>query len=143
MLMSAELEPAGLDKVLLAFDWQIAWCRTGDAPFTAKILEAIRDNLVRGGSLAPLVVPWPGDLRTDALQLRVAGALHFMVRIGRAPGSGAHPDWRDFIRRMAAKRSIARRSRARSKLPLRQISTSYATRFRGRRRRMKSAAPLS
>ena len=106
--MSAELEPAGLDKVLLAFDWQIAWCRSGDAPFTANILEAIRDNLARGGSLAPLVVPWPGDLRTDALQLRVAGALHFMVLIGRAPGLARFypPHGRDVFDREAVAREI-------------------------------------
>lgn len=84
--MDAELESAGLDKILSAFEMQISWCRMGNAPFTADMLEGIRDNLVRGGSLAPLVVPWRGNLQADALSLRLAGALHFMVRIGRAPG---------------------------------------------------------
>jgi hypothetical protein len=84
--MSADVGRAGLDEILIAFDMQIAWCRGGGAPFTADILELIRDNLVRGGSLAALVVPWRGNLKGDALQLRLAGALHFMVRTGVAPG---------------------------------------------------------
>jgi len=83
--MNAALEAAGLDQVVAAFDGQIAWCRQGGAPFTADILELCRDNIVGGGSLAPLVVPWHGNLKADALSLRVAGALHFLVRIGRAP----------------------------------------------------------
>ncbi len=77
--------PVGLDRILPAVEGQIAWCRGGDAPFTANILEVIRDSLVGGGALAPLVVPWPGNPLADALALRIAGALHLMVRTGRAP----------------------------------------------------------
>ena len=83
--MNAAIEPAGLDQVIAAFDFQIAWCRKGDAPFTAGILELCRDNIARSGGLAPLVVPWSGNLKADALSLRVAGALHFLVRTGCAP----------------------------------------------------------
>jgi hypothetical protein len=63
---------------------QIAWCRGNGAPFTGNIVEAVRDNLERGGALAALAVPWPGNPLADALALRIAGALHLMVRTGRA-----------------------------------------------------------
>src|SRR5258706_12136444 len=84
--MNAFAEPAGLDQIVAAFDFQIAWCRKGAAPFTADILELSRDNIRNGGSLTPFVVPWSGNLKADALSLRVAGALHFLVRTGYAPG---------------------------------------------------------
>jgi hypothetical protein len=83
--MNVAVGPAGLDQVLAAFDFQIAWCHTGNAPFTAGILELCRDNIARGGALASLVVPWNGNLKADALSLRVGGALHFLVRTGHAP----------------------------------------------------------
>src|SRR5690242_10066556 len=83
--MNAALEAAGLDQVVAAFDFQIAWCRKGGAPFTADILELCRDNIANGGSFAPFVVPWHGNLKADAVSLRVAGALHFLMRTGRAP----------------------------------------------------------
>src|SRR6185503_165743 len=82
---NAAVEAASLDQVVAAFDSQIAWCRKGGAPFTADVLELSRDNIAGGGSLAPLVVPWGGNLLADALSLRVIGALHFLVRTDRAP----------------------------------------------------------
>jgi len=82
--MTVLAEAAGLNQVVAAFDFQISWCRVGNAPFTADILELCRDNIASGGALAPLVVPWRGNLKADAVSLRVAGALHFLVRTGRA-----------------------------------------------------------
>jgi hypothetical protein len=87
--MDAVKEPAGLDRILPVCEMQIAWCRGNGAPFTANVVEAIRDNLANGGALAPLVVPWPGNPIADALPIRIAGALHWMVRTGLAPGLGA------------------------------------------------------
>jgi hypothetical protein len=84
--MTASEESAGLERIVAIFDGQIAWCRAGGAPFTADILEVMRTNLRAGGALAPLVVPWRGNPLADALPLRVAGAMHLMVRTGRAPG---------------------------------------------------------
>jgi hypothetical protein len=83
--MTVNLEPAGLDRVLAACDAQIAWCRGNGAPFTGNIVEVIRENIAGAGALTPLVVPWPGRPQADALQLRIAGALHFLVRTKRAP----------------------------------------------------------
>ena len=84
--MDAVREPIGLEQILRGLDLQIAWCNGNGAPLTGGVIEAIRENLANGGALAPLVVPWPGNPLADALPLRIAGALHWMVRTGRAPG---------------------------------------------------------
>lgn len=80
---------ATLDEVLRAADFQIAWCDANGAPFTANVLRAIRGNIERGGTLAGLMAPWPGNPLADALHLRATGALHLMVRTGRAPALAA------------------------------------------------------
>lgn len=77
--------PATLDEILRAADIQIMWCQANGAPFTAQVLQAIRENLSTGRTLAQLMVPWPGNPLADALLLRATGALHLMVRTGRAP----------------------------------------------------------
>ena len=83
--MTASAEPIGLDVILRAIEGQIAWCDGGGAAFTANVLKVVRDNLASSGALAPLVVPWNGNPIADALPLRITGALHLMVRTGRAP----------------------------------------------------------
>lgn len=77
--------PATLDEVLRAADIQIMWCQQNGAPFTAQVLQAIRENISTGGTLAALMAPWPGNPLADALLLRATGALHLMVRTGKAP----------------------------------------------------------
>jgi len=84
--MNAALPLADLDQILRALEKQIAFCRGAGAPFTANVLEVVRENLTGGGALAPLVVPWRGNPLGDALALRIAGALHLMVRTNRASG---------------------------------------------------------
>jgi hypothetical protein len=83
--MNAPTQSADLEQILRAAEGQAAWCRGGGAPFTADILDVVRDNLANGGAINPLVVPWPGNPLGDALVLRVIGALHFMVRTGLSP----------------------------------------------------------
>lgn len=80
-----EKAPTTLDEVLRAADIQIMWCQANGAPFTAQVLLAIRENLATGGTLAALMVPWLGNPLADALLLRATGALHLMVRTGKAP----------------------------------------------------------
>ena len=89
---------ADLDQVRTAMDKQIMFCRASNAPFTANVIEAAGAGLANDGALARLVVPWPGNPIGDALPLRIAGALHLLVRSGRAPalarfypGHGAAP----------------------------------------------------
>lgn len=83
------MHTATLDEILRATDIQIMWCQTNGAPFTAQVLQAIRENISAGGTLAQLMVPWPGNPLADALLLRATGALHFMVRTGKAPALAA------------------------------------------------------
>jgi hypothetical protein len=83
--MNAPAPPADLDQILRAAEGQAAWCRGAGAPFTADVLDVVRENLANGGALNPLVVPWPGNPLGDALVLRILGALHLMVRTGRSP----------------------------------------------------------
>jgi hypothetical protein len=80
---------ATLEEILRATDFQIAWCQTNGAPFTAQVLQAVRENLTSGGTLAALMVPWSGNPLADALVLRATGALHLMVRTCRAPDLAA------------------------------------------------------
>jgi hypothetical protein len=82
--------PATLEEVARAADIQIMWCQQNGAPFTARVLQSIRENLTSGGTLAGLMTPWPGNPLADALLLRATGALHFMVRAGKVPGLAAY-----------------------------------------------------
>jgi len=83
---TAAAAPAGLERIVATFEAQIGWCHEFKSPFTAHTLELVRDNLTNGGALFGLVVPWPGHPLADALPIRVVGALHMLVRTGRAPG---------------------------------------------------------
>jgi hypothetical protein len=84
--MSNIMEPAGLDEVVAAINQQIGWSRALGSPFTANMLELIRENIVSGGALAPLVVPWQGPPVDDVVALRLTGVVQMMARTGRAPG---------------------------------------------------------
>lgn len=83
--MSSTSEPAGLEQVIGAIDQQIGWSRALGSPFTANMLELVRENILRGGALAPLVVPWHGLPVDDVVALRLTGVLQMMARTGRAP----------------------------------------------------------
>lgn len=83
--MSNAIDPAGLDQVVTSIDQQVAWARTLGSPFTADMLEVIRDNLKAGGALARLALPWKGEPVADVLPLRLTGALQMLARTGRAP----------------------------------------------------------
>jgi hypothetical protein len=86
--MSAERHIADRAEVLASLATQIEWCHRLDAPFTAGLVGAVRTNIERGGTLAALVVPWPGRPLADALPIRLAGAFHALVRAGSAPELG-------------------------------------------------------
>jgi hypothetical protein len=83
--MSSTMKQAGLDEVIGSIDQQIGWSRTLGSPFTANMLELIRDNIRNGGALAPLVVPWNGPPVEDVVALRLSGVVQMMARTGRAP----------------------------------------------------------
>lgn len=99
--MPADSGSSGRDEVLASLDTQIGWCLKLDAPFTAGIVGAIRHDVARGGALADLVVPWPGQPFADAVPIRLAGAFHALARSGHVPDLAAiyppapPPNWRD------------------------------------------------
>lgn len=65
------------------FRTQAGWCERLGSPFTARLLEQAADDIERDGVVADLTRDWPGDPRSDALALRLAGALHAAVLTGR------------------------------------------------------------
>ncbi|MEE3098268.1 MAG: DUF2332 family protein, partial [Pseudomonadota bacterium] len=78
------------DEIRAAFRGQARACATLGSPFTAALLDGLAERL--SDAAAPDEDPvrarlraWPGDARSDALALRVAGALHALVRSGAAP----------------------------------------------------------
>jgi hypothetical protein len=72
-----------LDRVLEHFQRQLDACARLGSPFTAAVLEAAIDLLAaRDPALEP-VVRFAGDPKTEALALRVAGALHRIAQGGR------------------------------------------------------------
>ena len=75
--------------VLAAFRQQIGWCESLGSPFTAGVLTHLAEDLAAGGLCAELLDDWPGDPVTDALALRMAGALHALALAGASPDLAA------------------------------------------------------
>ena len=80
------------------FAEQAAICEAYGSPFTARLLERAGRDLAAGGPVAELVADWPRDPRTDALSIRLAGALHAAALSGRdaalaAEYPAARTDW--------------------------------------------------
>jgi len=66
---------------------QAGWCDKLGSPFTAQLLLAIGEILDLSTRCGRAVFDWSGqsNAKNDALALRVAGALHGIVRAGRSP----------------------------------------------------------
>lgn len=79
------------ELVRQAFRQQAIWCRNLGSPFTATLLDQLAARLDPAFPLARRILEWPGipDARHDALPLRLAGALHALVRQGAAPALAA------------------------------------------------------
>jgi len=75
------LNPAFVD----AWRQQIDWCDRGGSPVTARVLEAALGDWLAGGTARELIPDWNGDPWSDAVSLRVAGALHSLVLDGSDP----------------------------------------------------------
>lgn len=70
-----------------AFAQQSEWCESLGSPFTARLMEGLGQRLDRNTVCGRTVLDWrgpPGALG-DAVPLRLAGALHALVRRGRLP----------------------------------------------------------
>ncbi len=77
----------GEGAVATAFANQVAYCRTGGAPVTARVVAGIAEVVLGGaaGELARRVREWEGAPLADALPLRVAGGIHALHLAGAAP----------------------------------------------------------
>ncbi len=81
------------EKVLAHFREQAVETVAYGSPFIAELSARLADDLEAGGPVADLVGDWPGHPRADAVAMRLAGALHAAVLMGRAPAlASAYPD---------------------------------------------------
>lgn len=80
------------DAVRRAFSEQATWCERLGSPFTSRLCTVLGARLDRSSAVGRAVLDWPGEApnaRGDAVPLRLAGALHALVRRGAAPELGA------------------------------------------------------
>ena len=78
---------AGAARVRDAFLAQAGACERLDSPFTAALCRVLAAGLDPADALERSVLEWRGDPGpfADSVPLRLAGALHGLVRAGRAP----------------------------------------------------------
>jgi hypothetical protein len=86
------------------------------SPFMAQLVGALGRDIEAGGPTADLVAGWPRSPRSDALAVRMAGALHAAVLSGRDPAlaaeyPAARPAW-DIARVWPLARDFLARERA-------------------------------
>lgn len=74
-----------------AFADQAVWCDKLGSPLTARLMRALQGRLDRSTATGTRILDWPGapDAKGDAVPLRLAGALHAMVRRGMLPDLAA------------------------------------------------------
>jgi hypothetical protein len=76
--------------VLDEFRLQSRFCREFRSVFTSSLLDRAAADIEAGGIVAKLTANWPGHPRSDAVSLRLAGALHAAALTGRDPQLAAH-----------------------------------------------------
>jgi hypothetical protein len=82
-----DMNTRGKGAVATAFANQVAYCRAGGAPLTARIVAGVAALLESdaGGALLERIRDWQGAPLADALPLRIAGGLHALHLAGTAP----------------------------------------------------------
>lgn len=70
-----------------AFVQQAAWCRRLGSPFTALLCDVLAKHLDRSTATGRRILDWEGraGALSDVVPLRLAGALHALVRDGNLP----------------------------------------------------------
>jgi len=70
-----------------AFADQAIWCLKLGSPFTASLVKGLGQDLDRSSKTGKTILDWPGppDAMGDSVPLRLAGALHALVRAGELP----------------------------------------------------------
>ena len=105
-------------SVLEEIRLQASYCSENQfgSPFTEQLLTRCADDLASGGIVAKLTDGWTGNPRTDAVSLRIAGAVHAAALMGKdqrlqAEYPDTRTDWsmdrvwplaKDFLRREEA-----------------------------------------
>ncbi len=72
--------------VAAALAQQARFCATLGAPFTGALCRVLAHAVPPESRTGQRLAAWPGEPMTDALPMRLTGALHWLVRGGRAPG---------------------------------------------------------
>jgi hypothetical protein len=71
-------------------------CQEYGSPFTSQLLDRIGKDFDAGGPVADLIGDWSTHPRTDALSVRLTGALHAAVLMGRDSALAAeYPEQRE------------------------------------------------
>jgi hypothetical protein len=81
---------ATFETVCDAFAKQARYCETYGSPFTARLLRGLIRAMHDQAPALQVIATWQGDPESDALPLRVAGALHAVVLDGNAPELARH-----------------------------------------------------
>ena len=75
-------------SVRQAFADQAQWCRALGSPFMERLMSGIGTKLDKKTATGTRILEWQGgkpDASEDAVPLRLAGALHYLVRNGDLP----------------------------------------------------------
>jgi hypothetical protein len=74
-------------RIRIAFAEQAISCRRLGSPFTGAVVECLGERIDETTRTGRKVLGWTGDpsSRADSVPLRLAGALHALVRSGRVP----------------------------------------------------------
>ena len=81
-----DINATGAGAVRTAFANQVAYCRSSEAPVTARIVAALATLLDKPATgFARRIAEWQGAPLADALPLRAAGGLHALHLAGAAP----------------------------------------------------------
>ncbi len=72
-----------------ALQQQARFCAALGAPFTGALCRVLADAVPPASQTGQRLAAWLGEPMTDALPMRLTGALHWLVRGGRAPGLAA------------------------------------------------------
>src|SRR5262249_4708616 len=90
---SAREAPVSAEKLLDHFREQAMYCSTFGSLFTGELVTRMGEDLASDGPVARLVGDWQGSPRADVVALRLAGALHAGVLMGRdSELAASYPD---------------------------------------------------
>lgn len=75
-----------MNEIRAHFLAQAKACDNLGSPFTARLCRILAQRLDESTRTGRAVLRWPGDVRADAVSLRLCGALHGLVLTGADPG---------------------------------------------------------